>query len=158
MNHITRQNRMWKSKTHIKRFNYKKKHTMKCQALSKHTRQTLVVTDMLSQRFTIYHPRRWCLAFTSLHSIGSDLCPSSQALIHVVKTLAPPLQSYALIGHPARPRRACSQCARGGSGALGGSSVRSGNASSVQRREPRESIPCDSSEGRERERKIEPAP
>lgn len=54
VNHITRQNRLCKSKTHTKRFNYKKQHTMKYQALSKHTRHTLVVTDMLSQRFTIY--------------------------------------------------------------------------------------------------------
>lgn len=62
------------------------------------------------------------LVFTSLHAIGSDFCPSSQALIQVVKALAPPHQTYALIGHLARSRRACSQCAGGGSRALGGSS------------------------------------
>jgi len=41
----------------------------------------------------------------------------------VVKAVVPPLQNYALIGHPARPRRARSQWARSGSGALGGSSA-----------------------------------
>lgn len=41
----------------------------------------------------------------------------------MVKVLVPPLQNYALIGHPARPRRARSQWARGGSDALGGSSA-----------------------------------
>ncbi len=114
---------------------------MKCQALSQHTRHTLVVTDMLLQRFTIYHTRRCFLAFTSLHSIGSDLCPSSQALIHEDKTPAPPLHSYALIGQPARPRRACSQCARGVSGALGGSSVRSGSAARAQYNEENTASP-----------------
>ncbi len=114
---------------------------MKCQALSKHTRHTPVVTDMLLQRFTIYHTRRCFLAFTSLHSIGSDLCPSSQALIHEDKTPAPPLHSYALIGQPARSRRACSQCARGVSGALGGSSVRSGSAARAQYNEENTASP-----------------
>lgn len=127
--------------THTKRFNYKKQHTMKCQALSKHTRHTPVVTDMLLQRFTIYHTRRCYLAFTSLHSIGSDLCPSSQALIHEDTTPAPPLHSYALIGQPARPRRVCSQCARGVSGALGGSSVRSGSAARAQYNEENPASP-----------------
>ncbi len=114
---------------------------MKCQALSQHIRHTPVVTDMLLQRFTIYHTRRCFLAFTSMHSIGSDLCPSSQALIHEDKTPAPPLHSYALIGQPARSRRACSQCARGVSGALGGSSVRSGSAARAQYNEENTTSP-----------------